>query len=341
MKFQTYTKKRPAFASLNFIRAIFALSLFFAFPTNAFYCQILPKQDKFIKILNKTDIPAEKSIAVNPKVEIQFCVADGNLKINGWNRSEVRVFIDKGSEIDFKIREKEEKTEEPVRLEVIGYAAGKKLPANPEKCLSGEKIEIDVPRQASVSVKGRIDSAAINFIRKVSLHFVSGDASVSHISDGIEAVIYDGDITVGNSRGAISLAGTSGNIVAYDVLPKETGDVFKAKTSSGIITLQKIGHGQTQVNAISGSIRFTGDILNRGQYNFGTQSGLILISVPPDSSGKISASYGYGAFSSEIPMTNVVKSKAASIKSLIGTIGKGDANLNLTTFNGQIYIKKQ
>lgn len=331
-------RKYSEIALSKLIWGFFAIVLFFAFPSGFVYSQKAPQ---FVKILNKTDTPAEKSIAVGANVQFQFCIADGNLKINGWDRSEVRVFIDKGSRIDFRIRQKDKTTDKPVWIEAIGYDAGKKYPANAEKCLSGKQIEIDVPRDASVLLKGQTASTSIDSVKKVSLHFVSGDIFLKNISDGIEAVIYDGDITVGNSKGEISLASTTGNIVAYDVTPEDIGDVFTAKTTSGLVTLQGIEHKQTEVNSISGSVRFVGKILSSGQYNFGTQNGYILFSIPNNSSGKISASYGYGEFASEIPMTNLVKSKNSRAQSLTGIIGKGDATLNLTTFNGHIYIKKQ
>src|SRR5258708_22689376 len=39
----------------------------------------------------------EKSIAVDPRVNITLCVSQGDVKINGWSRNEVRVFIKNGS----------------------------------------------------------------------------------------------------------------------------------------------------------------------------------------------------------------------------------------------------
>src|SRR4028119_1184702 len=34
---------------------------------------------------------SEKSIAVDAKVNISLCVLEGNLKVNGWDRNEIRV----------------------------------------------------------------------------------------------------------------------------------------------------------------------------------------------------------------------------------------------------------
>lgn len=138
----------------------------------------------------------------------------------------------------------------------------------------------------------------------------------------------------------MSLESFSGNVLAFDVHADEVGDVFKAKTSSGVITLQDIGHRQLEIETNSGSIKFDGKFAEGGQYGFGTTNGAINLIIPPDSSCKISASYGFGVFSSEIPMQNVVKSQSTSVKNLSATLGNGDCTLNLRTYNGAIVLTK-
>src|SRR5438128_9018948 len=40
---------------------------------------------------------SEKSIKVDSNVNLSLCVTQGTIKVNGWNRSEVRVFVQDGS----------------------------------------------------------------------------------------------------------------------------------------------------------------------------------------------------------------------------------------------------
>ncbi len=66
------------------------------------FSQTAPKTAVNIKktIVNQTT--AEKSIAVDAKVNIKICVAEGNLKINGWERNEIRAYVAGGSRaVDF------------------------------------------------------------------------------------------------------------------------------------------------------------------------------------------------------------------------------------------------
>ncbi len=283
---------------------------------------------------------AEKSIVVDAKVNVSLCVAEGNLKINGWERNEIRAFVANGSDVGFKIQEKN-KQNNVVWLMVTGSDSAKNKTVNGEECLSGETIELDVPRGAVVNVKGNSRETSVESVRKATVKIVGGNIFLNNIEQGIHATTYEGDVTVENSGGAITLETANGNIVAFGVAPSEIGDIFKAKSSSGAITLQKIEHRQTEINSNSGSIRFHGGFQNGGQYIFQTQNGTISLAIPEKSSFKINASYGFGAFNSAIKLENIIKNNANRAQSLSAILGTGDANVNLTTYSGAIRIKKQ
>jgi DUF4097 and DUF4098 domain-containing protein YvlB len=175
----------------------------------------------------------------------------------------------------------------------------------------------------------------------VDVRNLGGDIFLNNIEQGINAVTYQGDVMVENSGGAITLDTANGNIVAFDIAPSEIGDIFKAKSNSGAITLQQIEHRQNEVSSISGSIKFIGALQSGAQYNLHTQNGAITLLIPEKSSCRINASYGFGAFNSDIPLQNVIKSKSTRTQSLTASIGNSDANVNLTTSSGAIRIRKQ
>lgn len=284
---------------------------------------------------------AEKSIAVDTKVNISVCVSEGKLKINGWERNEIRAFVDNGSEVGFNVREKNKKTNKAVWVAVLGFDPAKNKEPSPDECLSGEEIELDVPRGATVNVKGQASQTMIESVGKVSVENVGGSIFLNDIERGIEATTYEGDVTVEKSSGAITLSSTTGNIVAFNLAPSEIGDIFKARTNSGAIALQNIEHRQMDINSNSGTMKFTGEFQNGGQYKFGTQNGSIMLAIPENSSCKILASYGYGVFNSELPLNNVLKNPVSKIQSLTALMGAGDATLNLTTYSGAIRIRKK
>jgi DUF4097 and DUF4098 domain-containing protein YvlB len=296
----------------------------------------MPRPSK--KVYNQSDVPAEKSMAVDNRVNISLCVSEGNVKINGWQRNEIRAFVDGGSEVGFKILQK--KNQNPVWVMVLGFDPQKTTEAGVDECLSGEDIEIDVPRGATVNLKGRETRVNIFSVNKVKIENVAGDIRLNGIAQGIEATTYEGSVTVENSSGAMKLTSTNGNIVALDAEAGDIGDAFSAKTRSGLITLQQIAHQQIEAGSNSGSIRFTGEFAMGGRYVFGTTNGSINLMVPVDSSCKITASYG-GAFHSEIPLRDVINNSASQVKTLTGNLGTGEATVNLTTFSGAIRIRKK
>jgi hypothetical protein len=290
------------------------------------------------QILNEAETPAEKSIKVDAKVQVQLCVSEGKIKINGWDRNEIRAYVGGGSQIGFLVLQKDKTN--PVWVKAIGFDPAKNTEPNADECLSGEEIEIDVPRNATIKIDSGESETTIESVRKVSVKTLGGNIFLNDIAQAIEAVTYRGGITVGKSSGAISLNNHLGNIVAYEVSPSEIGDAFYAKTINGMITLQQIEHRQTEVSSNSGSIRFNGEFLSGGQYKFGTLNGSILLTIPEKSSCKINAIYNFGQFNSDIPLQNLKKSNPGGSQNLTAQLGSGEASLNLTTYNGRINIRK-
>ena len=299
----------------------------------------LPTPPKEVKkvVLNEGFAPAEKSIVVEPKVNITLCVKEGNVTINGWNRDEIRAYVEDGSQVGFKIVQKNPKTDKPVWVYVMGFDPPKNKELKPEECLSGSNIELDVPRNASITLKSLESEIKIESVGKVWAANLGGDIYLNEIANGIEATTYRGDITVERSSGQMVLTNSEGNIIALDVSPSEIGDIFKAKTNSGRITLQAVGHRQIDTNSISGSTSFDGEVLNGGQYGFSTTNGSIVLAIPPTSACKINAWFGFGAFSSDIPLQNTLKKE----QSLSAQLGNADAtcSLNLKTGSGVIRIR--
>src|SRR5215213_1409214 len=56
--------------------------------------------------LPKDGVTSERSMLVEPNVAIKLCVAHGELRINGWRRNEVRVFVKQGRSFRLKELEK-------------------------------------------------------------------------------------------------------------------------------------------------------------------------------------------------------------------------------------------
>ncbi len=285
---------------------------------------------------------SERFIKVDPSINLSFCVNQGKVKVNGWNRDEIRVFVSDGSSVSFKVLQKSQKTGDPVWLMIVA-AEAKPKQAAPNECLSGGDIEIDAPLNSTINIKGQEVTTQIDSVKKVNIRTIGGDISASKIANGVTASAGQGDITVEDSQGAMLLESTTGNIVVFEAGPSEIGDIFKARTHGGTVSMERLDYRQLEVNSISGSVIYVGEVLNGGTYGFGTTNGSIRLTLPKNSSSGLSASYGFGSFNSDFPIKITTETiSEGPVKSIVGTLGTGgDSILKLTTNNGSISIRKQ
>lgn len=287
---------------------------------------------------NSDGVTSERSMAVDPNVAIKLCVAEGSLKINGWRRDEVRVFVKSGRKFGMKPLEKSVESGKVNWLWVAHMPSGP--PRAASDCLAGESIEIDAPVGSSFDLSGRAARTSVDSIKKVKVKIVEGVIMLRNISGGINAYTSQGDVMVDNSAGAIALESTTGNIVAIDVKPGQIGELLRAKTNSGAITLQRVDHRQIEASSISGSLLFDGKFLTGGIYNFRTSNGSIRLSIPAASSCTFKATFGAGAFDSELPLIILTENDSPRARTIVARLGGGSAAVSLTTSTGSIGIKR-
>jgi len=285
----------------------------------------------------------EKLIKVDSGVKVTFgCVTEGTIKVNGWNRNEVRVFVADGTQFGFRVAQASPKSGNPVWIKVFRTdTKTKNGPSN--ECIAGNEIEVDVPLNAIVDIQGGEITTHVDSIKKAQIVANGCDISFRNVSEGITAKSNQGDIMVEGSEGPIDLNTTSGNVVVFEAGPSGIGDVFRASTQGGTITLQQLTYRQITVGSISGSVSFNGEILSGGSYSMSTNRGSIRLTIPANSSCLVNASYGSGKFDTEIPIKTLTENiTSGPIKNVVGTMGKGgDSVLKLSSYNGSIGIKKQ
>jgi hypothetical protein len=146
---------------------------------------------------------------------------------------------------------------------------------------------------------------------------------------------------------------------------------------SGDVTLEGITHAQVRGTATSGDILYRGALAHGGDYDFKTTSGDLSLELPADSSFSLHAKV---VLNGDIITDFPVKVSAGSSASgppgvpprppngpagmpppppdarsaarnrpprelpgtrLDGTVGTGDAVVNLTSFSGSLYLRKQ
>jgi len=283
---------------------------------------------------------SEKSIKADSQIIVELCVNQGKVKVNGWNRAEARVYVSDGNKFVFNVREKSAKTGDPNWVKVIGSDTSKGMYPKGE-CISANEIDIDVPINATINLRGHEITTDIDSVRKVEIKIAGGQISLRNIANGITAYAGQGGITVEASTGPMLLDSTNGNIVIFEARPAELGDIFRAKTTGGTISLQGLEHRQVEASSISGSVVYGGQIRNGGSYSLTTNKGSIRMSLAINASFQMQATYRAGNFNSELPIKLQTENiQEGPIKTIVGKLGTGDASIKLTTNNGSISIRK-
>ena len=280
----------------------------------------------------------ERSTIVDPNVALKLCVAQGELKINGWHRNEVRVFVRNGRNFRFKALEKSAQSGKVNWLWIGSTVEGRPGPA--AECLAGEDVEIDVPVTSTLDLSGREVRTTVDSLKKVTIRILAGAVTLRNITGGINAQTNRGDMVVENSAGAITLVGFTGNVIVADVKAGQIGDQLTAKTNTGAITMQRVEHRQIQASSFSGQLLFDGRFLPGGIYSFRTSTGSINLRIPTASSCTLTATYGDGDFTTDIAHKVITETKTPQANIIVAKIGAGDATVNLTATNGSIAIRK-
>ena len=306
----------------------------------------------------RNDNPIEKSIAVASKVVVEMKVCRGVVKINGWKRNEIRALLVNGRSLGFSVKQRTSDGEKPAWVKVLGRESNRvnrrnsrlgrvgresnrvsRRNSRPRRdCISGKKIELDVPFNTSLKIRSENGTTYIDSVRSVKVDQLRGSIYLDNIRSYIAAETHKGNIIVRNSGGKISTQTFSGNIIAYKTKTREIGDTFVARTFGGAITLQSVGQRDVKATTISGAIRYIGTLAKRGGYSFGTTRGLIRLVIPEKTSCTIDAIFG-GKFRSQIPIKELEKTKDDFVFHLKGRFGEGSCELKFKTPYGRIFIE--
>lgn len=290
-------------------------------------------------VSDSPDVPVEKLTPAEQKVVVNLCVREGVVRINGWDRDEVRAFVTRGSEVSFRVQQWS-KAKKPAWLSIVALGPGIVKNPKTDECITGRAIDIDLPRGAVVNLTKSEADVGIFSVRKATVELLRGNIEINDVDGGVDATTFLGDIVVTNSGGKLSLLNHGdGNITVAGVSPLDVGDGLRIRTNSGRVTLKNIEHQLLEASTISGAINYDSDLLEGGQYQFSTENGLVALVLPVGSQCGLSALFGFGSFQTEVPVHATVKRD----KSLTGRLGEAETtcSLKITSSTGVIRFKKR
>jgi hypothetical protein len=330
----------------------------------------------------------EQRTETEARAVVSLCVNTGDVIVRGWDRSEVRArAAGQGT-----LRLLTPNVRPAPRVEVlVSEERGAEL--NAGHCGTNETIELTVPRGATVEVESRTGNVEVSDVAEARVKVLSGDVDVSRVSRSVEVSCLSGDVSVSDSTGPVRVDSVSGDVEARNLRTATAGDNFEAKSVSGDVTIEAVGHGHVTGAAVSGQILYTGALARGGSYDFRTISGDVTMELPADASFSLHAKIVVsGEIDTDFPVkTGTPTSSGASSSSsaaagaaampphppapptpgpgvvvmppappgqgkkppkvkahrehesarLDGTVGTGDAVVNLSSFSGSLHLRKR
>ena len=312
--------------------------------------------------------------------------------MRGWDRKEVRARIEEGT-----VRLLTPNVRPAPRVEVrVSEARDADLSRG--RCGSNETVELTVPRGATVEVETQSGNVEIADVAEARVKVFSGDVEVRRVSRSVQVSCTSGDVSVSDSTGPVRIDSISGSVEARNLRTASAGDDFEAKSVSGDVTIEGVGHGNVTGEATSGQILYTGALARGGSYDFRTISGDVTMELPANASFNLHAKVVVsGEIVTDFPVKTIALTPSASASAsasasvnvkvkpdvvvtvtppappappaptaqstppappakkgpkikvykehesarLDGTVGTGDAIINLTSFSGSLHLRKR
>lgn len=197
---------------------------------------------------------------------------------------------------------------------------------------------------------------------RVTVHSVSGDVQATRMKGELSIETVSGDVTIDSSTrvttaktvsGDVDLTGiaTEGSLAAASV----SGDVvarglkasrLELSTVSGSVELHDVACDAAEIQSMSGDVQFLGAISRQGRYELQSHSGAIIFAPGTGVGFEVEATSFSGDVRSELELKyrasdpDEQSGRGRRRRSLRGTYGDGSAVVELTTFSGDIVIRK-
>ncbi len=294
----------------------------------------------------KGDQQLERTIAADPRVNISVCVVSGDLTVQGWDRKEVRARGTEGSSIELT-RIDRTNSEAATALRLMGNA-DRSNPAS-SSCLSFGDVQLDVPREASVKLQTTTGDIRVTQVAHVNATTQSGSIALFKVNNEASVNTIGGEISARDSTGSFKLHAIGGTIDARNIGAANKTDAFSASTVGGEVSLDHVQLQTIKVNTVSGEIAYVGPLSREGgHYYFQSISGRLRLSIPSESSFRLTAALGADVkltsdfnlkYSENQNATGV--SNRGALRRVDATVGTGESSIAVSLLSGSLLITKQ
>lgn len=315
----------------------------------------------------------ERRAEAEPRAVVSVCVTNGDVIVRGWERNEVRARAEEAG----TLRLLTPNVNPAPRVEVL-VSQDEERELGAGDCGTAERVELMVPRGATVSVQSNSGSVEVSDVSEARVRVLSGDVDVRRAARSVEVSCLSGDVSVTDSSGPVRANTVSGDVEARNLRTVSAGDRFEAKSTSGDLTVEGVTHAQVTGSTVSGRVLYAGALARGGSYDFRSISGDVIMELPPDASfslharvvvsGEITTDFpvktdGTQATAPDAPPSpprppgpvvvvtpeppghgkpgRVKVHRDGGAARLDGTVGGGGAVVNLSSFSGSLHLRRR
>ena len=271
----------------------------------------------------KYEAKFEKTVALPKEGKVHISNISGGIEVRIWNQDQVKIQalkISQASSLD-KAKENAAKVNIEVTEEGNVVRIETKYPKS-NKFWGGDSVNVSVDYWLWIPEKAGLKA-----------NNISGNVDVEGPGGAVDLSAISGDLEVTGVTGDVFLKSVSGDITARQI----KGSI-QAETVSGEIELMEVSEANTvRAKALSGEIVYRGSINRAGNYNLKSHSGGIEMFLPADAAFDFEAETFSGTIESdfEIKVTGKI-----SPKEMRGVVNGGGASVKLSSFSGDIKLRK-
>jgi DUF4097 and DUF4098 domain-containing protein YvlB len=250
----------------------------------------------------------------------------------------VKIQALKVSQADSQAKAKENAAK--VNIEVTEEGSVLRIETKYPKLPFGGSVNVSVdywlwiPEKAALGAKnisGNVDVEGPG--GPVDLSAISGDVNLRKAAKGGDCSTISGNLAVSGVTGDLFLKSVSGDIKATQVKGSVQGE-----TVSGNLEMLDVSEASAvRLKTLSGDVVYRGRINRAGTYSLKSHSGGIDMFLPADSAFDFEAETFSGDIATDFDVKVVGK---ISEKEMSGVVNGGGASVKISTFSGDIKLKK-
>jgi hypothetical protein len=281
----------------------------------------------------------DTTFAVDPSERHAVSNCSGESVVRTWSRNEVRVRADhsrrdgiavdrsSGSILvrahswsrwahDFDV----DVTEDDVHVEYVA-------PRSP----SIVEYEITVPAAMTLELGGPFTDVTVHGAEgQVLIKVGEGDVDVLGGRGRVTIRAIEGDVTLNDAGGEIQVISVDG-----DVIVENSSGNISVETTDGDIRLGNVQSSNVEAVSVDGDVWFAGVLEAQGLYIFNTHDGDVTVSIPRNSSVRVSMATYDGEFSTDFEVTLPERLRGRHFSF---TLGEGSAEMDIDAFDGDIEL---